>query len=401
MNKGRIAVLFFLLVSTIGAFLIYYFIQPVVTYSDCTLCDGNHYLAMYHYFKGNLSHYQEAFPYYSRIVVPVLASLIPWKDALLSFQLINLIFSILSVITIYYLWKKLEIPAYLIFIGLFWFLFHWTGLIRLNAFDPYTVDVPTYFFQALFIWIFLTRKFRLLWILGPVAILQRESITVLLIVLLIFSFVHNKIQQKEENIPLSTIIIALVLSIAVKYLFTLKFPPVDTDKSSVRLVLFYIREILIDPLKIVRWMVGIFMAYGALLLLALQNVRKNYFSSSFMNFIAIMSLTYILLALIAGVDNTRIAFLGFPFVMTWILFVLKEVSWKLISIALLCSGILMKLASSIPDQGKDFSAFASWYPEFAEIGVVAGWGIYGIFCFLFLFGANRFINLSEKNSNRS
>lgn len=392
MNKSRIAELFFLVSITVAVFFLYFFLQPVVTYDGCQLCDGNQYWSMFDFFEGKLLWKRAAFPYYSRIFVPFLASLLPGDDVLLSFQIINLLFSVASVIAIYLLWKKLGIPLYLILIGLFWLLFHWTGIIRLNALDAITVDVPTYLIQTLFIFIVLKRKFNFLYLLGPVAVLQRESIIVLLLVLLIFAFIHNCIFKEEERIPVVTILLVLLLTIFIKYLYTSVFPPVDPGKSSVRLVLFYIKEVWYDPFKVVRWVVGIFMAFGAFFLLALQKAEyKKTWTSPFMLFLSLMTLTYFALGIIAGGDSTRIVFLGFPFIMTWILLQLKPVSWILTGIALLMSTILMKLVGIIPDPGKDFYAFAQWYPEFAEPERVWIWGSYGAGCFLILFITNKFL----------
>jgi len=397
MNKDRIAEIFFLLSITTAVFLLYFFIQPVATYEGCKLCDAHQYRSMFDFFEGELLFKRAEFPYYSRIFVPLLASLLPGNDALFSFQMINLLFSVASVIAIYLLWKKLNIPLYLILIGLFWLLFHWTGIIRLNSLDAITVDVPTYLIQALFIFIVLKRRFNFLYILGPVGVLQRESMLVLLLVLLVFAFMHNYLFKEEEKFPVMTILAVLILTIFIKYLYTSVFPPDEPGKNSVRLVLFYIREVLYDPFKLVRWIVGVFMAFGAFLILAIQRADyKKDTTSSFMLFLSLMTLTYISLGVIAGGDSTRIVFLGFPFIMTWILLQLKHISRILTAIALLMSTILMKLVSIIPDPGKDFYSFAQWYPEFAEPGVVWGWGIYFAGCFLILYITNKFLRTKCK-----
>jgi hypothetical protein len=389
-NKDKIAELFFLTVITAAAFVLYYFIQPVLTYATCKLCDGGQYAAMYSYFKGNASVYSAAFPYYSRAMVPFLASLIPTEDIYLNFQIVNMLFSIAGVIAIYCLWKALDIPVYLILIGLFWLLFHWTGLIRLNAFDPLTVDVPTYLFQTLLLFIILSKRYNWLYLLGPLAVLQRESILILLLVLLIFAIISNYVFKTGEKLPVVMLVLAIILTVLTKYIYTRIYPAIDiTEKSSVRLVLFYIKEVVFDPFKIIRWIVGVFMAYGVFLVLASIKVKKDVFSSSFMLILSFMSAIYLLLGIIAGGDSTRIVFLGFPFIMTWILIVLKEVNVKLTILALVLSVFLMKLVGTIPDPGKDFHSYAQWYPEFATSGTVLIWGAYLIVCCLFLYFINR------------
>jgi hypothetical protein len=349
---------------------------------------------MYKYFKGEVAVYSAAFPYYSRAIVPFLAAILPSNDIYLNFQLLNLIFSIAGILSIYYLWKTLEIPFYLIAIGIFWLLFHWTGLIRLNAFDPLTVDVPTYLIQSLLLFIILRKRYHWLYLLGPLAVLQRESILILLLILLVYAYINNYILKSDEKMPLLVVTLALLLAILTKYLFTLKYPAIDiTEKSSVRLVLFYIKEVLFDPFKIIRWIVGIFMAFGAFLILPIINFKKDKLNSSFGWILISMSSVYLLLGIIAGGDSTRIVFLGFPFVMTWVVIQLKDVSWKLNVITLLLSIFLMRLFSSIPDPGKDFSSFAQWYPEFAEPQVVIVWGVYLLCCIAILFVINKSVSV--------
>jgi hypothetical protein len=391
MNKRLGVELFLLFIFTIAVFILYFFIQPVLTYSACRLCDGNQYLQMYNYFAGNISSYEVGFPYYSRIFVPLLASLLPLNDAIQNFMLVNMIFSIASVSAIYFLWKKLDIPLYLNLIGLFWLLFHWTGLIRLNMLDPLTVDVPTYFIQTLFILIFINKKFKWLWLLAPVAVFQKESVNALIIILLVYSFFHNKMY--EEKIPWMDILIALILSIGVKFFFTVFYPPMEaTDKNAFSTVLINTFAIIQDPFKIIRWIVAAFTAFGGMLLLSLINVRR-YIPGATMNFLSLMSLTYLALGIIAGGDMTRIIFLGFPFIMTWILIMLKEESLINIAVAFMLSISLIRISGVIPDPGKDFNIFASWYPEYSDMSVVAGWGLYMIFCFLVLYYLNKSLKI--------
>lgn len=393
MKTYRNAEIFFLFVFSTAVFAFYFYNQPAATYTGCLLCDGNQYLSMYHYFEGNAAEYNILFPYYSRAMVPWLASLFPWSDPLLSFQLVNLLFTLAGVAAIYLLWRRLEIPGYLMGIGMFWLLLHWTGIVRLNAMDPVTTDVPTYFFQALFVLLVIDRRFGWLMVLGPAAVLQRESILVLLMVLFVFAVVQNYLKNDEEKYPLKIIVSALALTIAVKYLFTLTLPPADADKSSLRLVLFYIKEVWMDPFKIIRWVTGIFMAYGALLMLGLMKVNRILLKQPAFLFLTVLSAVYLMLGIIAGGDSTRIVFLGFPFIMTWTLIALKDSAPVITGVALLLSAILMKLFSTIPDPGENFLSFAEWYPEFAPPAMVLVWGGYMVFCIVILYLTNRFIKV--------
>jgi hypothetical protein len=381
----RKLILVLLVILTGLTFAFYRQEQNYITYQGCKLCDGNQYLGMYNYFEGINSEYIAKFPYYSRALVPFLASFFFENDPYSGFQFINLLFSILAVISLFFVWEKLQLPWYLSALGFFWLLFHWTGLIRLNAFDPITIDVPIYLVHALLILIFLSRKFNWLYILGPLAVIQKESIIVLLMVLLVYSYLYNRL-YKEDKLPLLTIAIALGLSVLTKFIFTLVFPPSEPGYSSIRLVLFYIREVLIDPFRLVRWITGVLTAYGAILMVSLFKIRRENIEDRNLSFLTIMSAISILLSILGGQDSTRIAFLGFPFVMTWILLLVRECDWRMIGAALFFSLPLMRIFEKIPDPGKDFSTFALWYPEFAPASLVTGLAGYFALVLLILVG---------------
>ncbi|MBX9850543.1 MAG: hypothetical protein K2X86_02165 [Cytophagaceae bacterium] len=383
MTKARIAVIFFLALFTLSVFVIYHYQQPVTTYSSCKLCDGNQYLQMYYYFNGQTSEYKVIFPCNARVFVPMFASLLPVDNALDAFFIFNLIFSIAAVISIYLLWEKLKIPFYLIMIGLIWLCFHWTGLIRLNIFDPATVDVPLYLIQALFIFIFVSRNFKWLWLLCPVAVLQKESIIALLVVFLLFALINNKYTDSGK-IPVFPLLLSLILCVGIKYMANLWFPSVDSGKSSVITVLYYIKQTLLNPFRLIRWLVAISMAFGPFIYLGILNYRRRHLSDQLLNFLTIMSLTYLLFGIVAGEDMTRIVFLGFPFIMTWILIMIRDIRREMVAAALLISLLPMRIFSQIPDPGQDFPTFASWYPEFAEVKLVCIWFILYIVSFSLL-----------------
>jgi len=190
--------LIILVLISIGLFFLYLKIQPEVTYAFSPLFDGNKYLKAYQFFMCQTDQYKVSFPFNSRILVPYLASLIPSDNPATCFLVINLIFTVLSIIGIYFLWRQLNIPAGHIMTGFFWLLTHWVGILRHNIFDPVTVDVPLYLFQTLLIFIIIKRKYLWLLILGPVATIQKESFPALLIVLLFISFYENYNQKTHD-----------------------------------------------------------------------------------------------------------------------------------------------------------------------------------------------------------
>ncbi len=376
------SLLFILLVITTLLFLLYLKIQPDLTYDFSPLFDGNKYANSYYFFTKSADNYTVPFPSHSRILVPYLASLLPFDTITNNFLLLNYIFALASIIAIYGLWRSLGISNGYMMTGFFWLLVHWSGLIRYNIFDPITVDVPIYFFQALLLIIIYKRKFGWLLILGPLATLQKESfIGLLLIVLLISLFRKSRDHYSIGEVAL--LVSSLVLSILSKVLVNHYFPPMNPGKNSLIIVLFHLKESLYNPFRLVRWVIGLFTAYGPLLLLAFWELIKNKSFRSNGGYIAALSILYFGYSFLGGSDFTRIAMLGFPFIMTWIFIQTKEARGFLFKISFIIGIPLLKLLSTIPDPAiSGWDGFNNWFPTFANPLLVVLWLLYAVLCIL-------------------
>ena len=372
--------LILLILISIGLFFLYLEIQPDLTYTFSPLFDGNKYLKAYYFFDHQVTHYAVPFPINSRVLVPFMASLLPFTGPVSNFLAINLIFTILSVTVIYLLWKNLKIPPGHIMTGFFWLLIHWVGIIRYNIFDPVTVDVPLYLFQSLLLLVLFSRKYKWLLILGPVATIQKESFPALLVVLLIL-YLAEAYLQKSSYKPSLIIGMALVLSLILKALVNYYFPPVDPGRNSIIVILFHMKETLIHPFRLIRWLIAIFTAYGPMLMLALWTTIKTKSVFKGDRELLYLSFAYLFLSLFAGGDLTRIAFLGFPFIMTWVLVKLKKVQGFIFKAAFLAGIPLLKFFGTIPDPVvSGWDKFNNWFPEFANPVIVLLWLVYGILC---------------------
>lgn len=372
-----------LIVLTTGLFAFYLKVQPQLDHDFSALFDANKYLRAYGYFAGSEKDFEVAFPMNSRILVPWMASLMPFKDPVNNFLMVNYIFLILSVIAIYFLWVRLGLSKGYIMTGFFWLLVHWIGIIRLNVFDPVTVDLPLYLFQALLLLFILEKRFLWLLVLAPLATLQKESyvgLTVIGFVTGIYSFISRRGIGKKA---LLILFLAMLLSIGTRELVTYFFPAADEGKSSAIVLYFHLRETISNPFRLVRWLIGIFTAYGPLLILAVWYKIIHKKLSHGNEFIIMFSLTYLGFALLGGGDFARIAFLGFPFIMTWILLSLKDVRTFLFRIAFIMGLPLMKLFRNIPDPAvSGWDRFYNFYPEFANPVIVILWFGYGVLCVL-------------------
>ncbi|MDJ1501067.1 hypothetical protein [Xanthocytophaga agilis] len=380
-----------ILFITSATFVFYYFHQPIASYTKAPLMDGNQYIKIYYYLTGKVQNYEVAFPFHSRIAIPWLASLLPVATPVIAFQIVNLIFSLSSVCILTYYWQKITIRPYLIRWGIFWLLFHWTGLIRLNAYDPITVDVPLYFFQTLLLLLLYNRNWIHLWWLAPLATIQKESFPALLIVLVIYGILYNK-STHSKTFPTPIIAGSLFISLILKCVIEQSFPP-STPGNPVITILYFIKQSLIDPFRIIRWLTGVWVAFGGIVWLAIWQWWKDgnwhYIQKSvwqrkyslplFRDFhtdlLFLFSVTYLGLSLLAGGDFTRIVFLGYPFIMTYLFVLLKNTNPKLSFVILLLSLPLMHLHLFIPDQGLYWTQFVEWYPEFAPSSTV--WLMFG------------------------
>ncbi len=365
----RLYWLYIFLGITAACFFGYQHFQAPVSYDFASDFDGNDYRNVYEYFSGVQSDYEVAFPFHQRILVPALASFVNSGDISYDFQLINFIFTLLSVGITFLLWRQLGFELKWFIAGFTWLLLHWTGLIRLNAFDPITVDVPLYFFQGLFLWLLIKRKFiHLLW-LAPLATMQKESFIALMVILLIYAWWHNrKTQEGFYDLPL--IAASLVLAIVVRSLINANFPPIEAGKGALITLGYHAKEAILNPFEILRWLAAMAMAFGPALFLTFSKYARSFRYDNTRNLLVLFSFVYLAFGILAGGDMTRIIYLGFPFIATWIMYELQELKTRKLLILGLFSLPLMLLYRSIPNPAFEWEAWQSWYPEFATSGFV-------------------------------
>ena len=371
--------LIFLLISA-GAFYFYQDAQPHLSYQFLDQFDGNDYQKIYDYFEGTSSEYTVSFPFNSRILVPWLASLVGTGDIIQNFTYINLFFTLLSVVILFLLWRDLGFEFKWFAFGFGWLLFHWTGMVRLNAFDPITVDLPLYCFQALLLWLVIKRKFVWLLLLGPVATLQKESFIGLLLILTLYAWFHNR-KEQDAFFNLQLILSALLISVLTKFIIGSIFNPIEEGRNSIITILYHMRELAYHPFRLIRWTTAFFVAFGPMLIAFLFSFRVRGTYDNRRNIMLVFSILYALFGIFAGGDMTRIIFLGFPFIMTLIIYQLHGIENRGFWILSLLSIPLIFLTRQIPDPAFQWDAWTNWYPEFASrkaVLLMAGYGLISI-----------------------
>lgn len=361
---------------TVGAFFFYQNTQPSLTYAFAPEFDGNDYTLIYNYFaEPQQENYEVPFPFNGRVLVPWLASTLGSGDIIKDFQWINLVFTLLSVIMLFLLWRMLGFEPKWFWGGFFWLIFHWTGMVRLNAFDPITVDLPLYFFQTLFIWLLLKRRFWWLLLLGPIAVAQKESFIALLAMLCLYAFWHNH-KTREGYYRVLPLLLALGLSLATKWSINLYFPPLEEGKGAIITLLYHARETLLHPFKLVRWLLAVFVAFGPAFFVACKHYSQTNRYDNTRNLLLLFSTVYLSFGILAGGDITRIVFLGFPFIATWIMYELREMTTKKLWLVGLLSLPLMMIHTKIPNPAFQWGAWQNWYPEFAETSMLLTFAVY-------------------------
>lgn len=311
----------------------YYIFNSPIDYSSCELCDGHRYLKVYEFYKSGES-FQVRHPYFLRPMVPYLASVLPIAQAKYAFDIINFLFFVLSLLTTLKLWQYLNLRLGYQLIGLSWFIFHWTGIIRYNLYDYYTVDVGLYFFHALALLIFFKKKYVWFYLIAPLAMLQKESF---LSVCVLLTVIHIYFNWKNKPLSGVHIILATGLALAIQYIAIKTLPEQLDSKSALGAILWHGRWALQDPTRFIRWGAAIGSAFGLLPILVLLKFRWIKLENIQYSTLLVFSLMYFAFGLLAGEDMVRIVFLGFPFIMTLILKEMDQFNKKVIWVGLVLS----------------------------------------------------------------
>ncbi|MFY0626112.1 MAG: hypothetical protein JXR07_07455 [Reichenbachiella sp.] len=361
-----------LLLITTALYAIFYQFHVPLNYESCELCDRHQYKKIYDYFDAGFIS-QIKFPFYTRPLIPLLASWVPALDIVYSFHLLNFLFTLFGAAMLLHLWNELKIPRTIIGIGFFWLFFHWTGIIRYNLMDYVTVDVALYLIHALALFLFIKKKYGLFYFLTPLAILVKDSFIPVMILFIVVNIYHNRINWFKES---KHLIFPLILGIVFQKLILWLMPEQMDQKSSLMALLYHIKLALDNPFRFVRWFAAIGSAFGVFPALIVYRFRwKNYLNLLPMT-LGITSLMFIVFGLTAGEDMTRIIFLGFPFIMTLVLLILKNERLPIIIGALLLSIPFMHLYPLHVD--------VKWAVDYASQNFVFKWaGIYIITLILF------------------
>ncbi|MCV9388316.1 hypothetical protein [Reichenbachiella ulvae] len=357
------------------AYAFYYISRIPMDYGSCPLCDAHQYTLVYRFFEEGFFS-QIKFPYYNRPLVPWLASLIPDTAIRTHFDIINFGFFLISIVAIRQLWLELKINFLFQVLGFAWLCIHWTGIIRYNLHDNITVDVPVYFFQAFALLAFFQNKLKWLYLITPLALLQKESFLAMHVVLIGLHFFDKR--KTEAWKGGKHLLLSLVFAIVIQKGILSLLPEYEDQRSSIGALLYHGRWALEDPTRFARWFAAFGLAYGVLPFIALFLFRlKRLFDFRYQTLVT-LSLMYCFFGILAGEDQIRILFLGFPFIMSISLLELQRCPRSISIPAIVLSLVSLRLYP--------FYIVTAWATDFAPLAYVWKWFAYFVFSTLILFG---------------
>lgn len=399
-----------LIINTI--YIAYYYYQPMIEFNDHRGWDGLSYFSIYNYFREGVFTKDVYAPFNNRILLPWLASHLPSDNHVINFKIINYLFINAFILSLTYFYLNIiKIRKFVISLGLLWLAFHWMGIIRIPMFSPFSNDVPLYFFQTMLLYIIWKNSYGFLLILAPVATLHKESFMIFVTLLLLYMIFSNYLVNngkwnsvdRYENRAIVYVLLALVISIIVKYYVNNYIIKPVEPWSGLITVFNWAKYRALHPLDLLRWCAAFFIGYAGFAILAIRNIRSQYKFSHNQNLLLLFSCTYLALGYLAGHDMTRIMFLGFPFIMTLFLLMINNLDYKLISVAFIISLPVLKVFNKIPEPTyytptlTDVTGFFSWHAENASLTIVNSWLLYMIISVFVVHWAHGYICSINKN----
>jgi hypothetical protein len=325
--------------------------------------DSDNYIATYNFYKHGILGYS-AVAHSSRLFTPFLASLVPVDDALTSFKVVNVIFMNLGVITLFQLWKELQIKPFLIWTALLWLFLHQYGMIRYFNFWPTTVYAPALVFCTLLVYIIFKNRYKWLLLVCPLGTLTQDSILIFTIALLGYKLVAYYLsgERPEDDKKAIKWILASILITILATKFFKSFLYVPEPGFLVHSAQAFISQYFgSDPTVWVFVVIcSYFNAYGAFLVLLTQNMHSSYRNNSLYNLLILFSIINVAFCIVT-VTNLKI-FMGYPFIMTLALLSINSLPSSLVGVGFFLSLPLTRVAVDFPFGKDPTPVFQSFSP---------------------------------------
>lgn len=362
------------LLISLGFIVVFYHLQDPVDFRAQPLNDANRYLKIYESFRLGELPQGLSFPFNNRLLTPLLASMLRRGSPELDFFAVNSIYTLVYILVMFEIFRRLGAQPIQFAICFVWAL-HWLGPFRGNAADPINTDAGILMFQALaLLFIHRQRHFPLM-VITPFAVLHKE-VFVAWIIIYAAVLVVDRIMGAEPIRGFGLAMVALLLAIFAKWLALYFFPPVETGRGSLITLLFNVRESMIYPIRLWRWLAAMFAAFGVLFM-PLWFLRVRIWSlNRFQVYLFLCITANTLFGILAGDDHTRILYLGSPFLFA--MFAAdKTISRPVWATAILLSLPALGLWSHIPLRLPIVAAEWQFTPDYAGPYTLMAWLLYG------------------------
>ena len=362
------------LLLSLGFIMVFYHLQAPVDFRAEPLNDANRYLKIYESFRigefpGGLS-----FPFNNRLLTPLLASTLRRGSPELDFFTVNSIYTVVYVLVLFEMFRRLGAQPIQYAICFLWAL-HWLGPFRGNAADPLNTDAGILMFQALALLFIHRQQHFLLMLVTPFAVLHKEVFVAWMIIYAAV-VVMDRIMGAEPIRGFGLAIIAVLLALLTKWLAMYFFPPVELGRGSLITLLFNVRESLIHPVRLWRWLAALFAAFGVLFLPLWFLQVRIWSLNRFQVYLFLCITANTVFGILAGDDHTRILYLGSPFLFA--MFAAdRTISLPVWATAILISLPALGLWSRIPVRLPVVAAEWQFEPDYAGPYTLTAWLLYG------------------------
>ena len=316
------------------------------------------YVALYDFFKYGIHGYTVP-EHHTRILVPYLASLLPIDNIWISFKFVTVVFLNFAVMILCWTWKKLNVKNYLMGIGIIWMSFHQYGAVRYQNIYATDINISTYFFYAVLVYIIYTKRYWGLLFIAPFAVLQREVILFFILALLVFhfcSFIITKympgvfrVEQRHltrkvrnhQNAIFFIICAIFLCFVALQLPSYINPQPYDMFGAS---ILMIIDKFLTQPLSLYLIIIMFFINYCGLFLLGVLNIKKSFKNDDMFICMTIFVILNIISSMIS--PQYRFQVFAYPFIMTLILLSINNMNFFTVTIGIILSLPFMGLSNN-------------------------------------------------------
>jgi hypothetical protein len=226
-------------------------------------------------------------------------------------------------------------------------------------------------------------------VLVPPAVAVKEVFLALMVVFFVIAVIWKFIFRYKQ-FSVTWIFAGLVIGILAKVVLNRYFPSVSPGRNSFLVMAFHVREMLLHPDHALRWVLGLFAAFGAFLFFPIKKLKDIQIVDKDDLPVHILSISVLALSFLGGMDYTRLIFLGFPFIIISFIKIGRPKTDEFIW-ALLLTLCLTRFWMVLPDVLGDVTVYNAWMPEYADSTYLICWTFALLIYLMLYFGGLSFL----------